>query len=109
MEYLRYADGITVEIDDRSDMGVEQYAGGIPESRVRELGESFSDACDDIKKIIDSLSKKISEIEKKPDEIELSLGIKISSDTGLIIAKVGAEGTLGVKLTWKRKREKDHD
>ena len=106
MEYLEFSDGIVVEIDNSNAMGAEREAGGIPGNGITELEKSFSDACDDIKKIIDSVSKKISEIEKKPDQIELSLGIKISSDTGLIIAKVGAEGSLGVKLTWKKEKTK---
>ncbi|MEU6497684.1 CU044_2847 family protein [Streptomyces sp. NPDC046984] len=36
----------------------------------------------------------------KPDGIEIEFGVKLSAETGAIIAKGTAEGHLVVKLTW---------
>jgi Trypsin-co-occurring domain 1 len=40
-----------------------------------------------------------------PKELELSFGIKFDTEVGAIIAKTGVEGSLAVKLVWKRSAE----
>ncbi|MBM7845929.1 CU044_2847 family protein [Herpetosiphon giganteus] len=37
----------------------------------------------------------------RPNEFEIQLAIKLSTETGAILAKVGAEAQLQVKLLWK--------
>jgi hypothetical protein len=40
--------------------------------------------------------------EVAPDVVEVSLGLKLSAEAGVIVSKVAGEASLAVTLTWKR-------
>ena len=56
---------------------------------------------------VHTASKRFSSLfDNLPDQfnqVELSFGIKISSEMGAIIAKAGLESTFNVKLVWQKK------
>ena len=72
--------------------------------------------------VIDDLKKKFSEImglveqtaksahagymkipqDVRPKELELSFGIKLNSEAGLVFSKVGGEGSFQVTLRWSK-------
>jgi hypothetical protein len=39
--------------------------------------------------------------EARPDEMEMTFGIKMSAESGWVIAKAGGEANFEVKLVWK--------
>jgi hypothetical protein len=39
---------------------------------------------------------------QRPDKVEVSFGIKLDGESGAMIAKVGVEGAITVKLTWEK-------
>lgn len=107
IEYLKFEDGVVVEVDvqeNKSAISSEQNAGGAISAPppIKEIEKTFSDACGGLEPIINSLHTKINELGVQPDEIELSLGIKLSTEAGVILAKAAAEGSIQVKLTWKK-------
>ena len=106
-EYLKFEDGVIVEVDvpeNISEISSEQKVGGVINSAppTKELEKPFSDVCAGLKPIINGLHTKINDLGAQPDEIELSLGVKLSTEAGIILAKAEAEGSIQVKLTWKK-------
>jgi len=49
--------------------------------------------------------KEVSSVER-PDEFEVQFAIKLDSEVGAIIAKMGAEAQLQVTMTWKQQAAK---
>lgn len=58
-----------------------------------------------IKPTVEALSSSLADLANDPDEVELSLGVKISADVGVIFASAGADATFNIKLKWKRAKE----
>jgi hypothetical protein len=46
---------------------------------------------------------------KRPDNIEITFGLKLTSDAKAFIASASAEAQIGVKLIWMNGRTKDYD
>ncbi len=64
------------------------------------ISAKFSDVFDPLQKLISGFNEKIEKLEKKPSNVEISIGVTISADAGLIFASSGAEGQMQVKLSW---------
>jgi len=43
--------------------------------------------------------------EIEPDEAEVTLGLKVSAEAGVIISNVAGESSFEVKLTWRRAKK----
>jgi hypothetical protein len=63
---------------------------------------SFSNIFDDIRVYTDALASKLSEIDSKPSEIEVSIGVKLKSQGGLVFIKCGADADMNIKLKWDK-------
>lgn len=66
-----------------------------------EIEKSFRAYFDPVRRLADQLADKISEIKTKPDEFEVTVGIKLTTEAGVIFAKAGADAEMAVKLVWK--------
>ena len=66
----------------------------------RDSEESFEPAFEKIRKFGSLLQSKLAQMETKPKEASIEIGIKISAEGGIIIAKGSTEAHLKVKLTW---------
>lgn len=64
------------------------------------LGE-FSSYFDPVRRLANDFAKKVDEIARKPSEVEVSVGIKLTTEAGIIFAKAGGEAEMTVKLVWK--------
>lgn len=66
-----------------------------------EVEESFSAYFDPVRRLADQLAEKISQVEHKPSEVEVTVGVKLTTEAGVIFAKAGADAEMTVKLVWK--------
>lgn len=79
----------------------------IDEPRARSWGApggAFSAVFDDLRAYAEPLAATIEKTKIKPAPVEVSLGMKLSGDTGAVMAmfvKGGVGADLSVKLTWK--------
>jgi hypothetical protein len=67
-------------------------------------GNTFSAVFDDLRAYAESLAATIDKIKIKPAQVEVSLGMKLTGETGAVMAvfvKGGLDADLSVKLTWK--------
>lgn len=72
-----------------------------PETEVGEVEKSFSEYFDPVRRLANQLATKISEIEQTPTEVEVSLGVKLTTEAGIVFAKAGADAEMTVKFIWK--------
>lgn len=65
------------------------------------IEKSFSAYFDPVRRLADQLAEKISEVKTKPDEVEVTIGVKLTTEAGVIFAKAGADAEMTVKFVWK--------
>jgi endonuclease G, mitochondrial len=98
-----------VEIDD----GQILYFGEVGERAAQvsalgnpllEAGTSLQDALRRAMPTLRDIARTLSDI-NNPDELSLQLGLKITADASVILARLGTEGTLNVTLRWYNSEE----
>jgi uncharacterized FlaG/YvyC family protein len=69
-----------------------------------ELEQKSKDALDKametVRKIADKVNDTMQMIQNKPNHIETEFGIKLDAEFGAIVAKVTAEASMKVKMSW---------
>ncbi|WP_416984468.1 CU044_2847 family protein [Streptomyces sp. T028] len=93
--------------DDGAVVSVEAAADRRPGSRLVARGDgtvqaarTFEDALEGVRAAAESALRVFRDGSLRPDGVEIEFGVKLSAETGAIIAKGTAEGHLVVKLTW---------
>ncbi|MFJ8104879.1 CU044_2847 family protein [Streptomyces sp. NPDC096132] len=93
--------------DDGAVVSVEAAAEGRPGSRLVARGDgtvqaarTFEGALEGVRAAAESALRVFRDGTLRPDGVEIEFGVKLSAETGAIIAKGTAEGHLVVKLSW---------
>lgn len=93
--------------DDGAVVAVEAVPEGRPGSRLVSRGDgtvqaahTFERALDGVRSAAESALRVFRDGTLRPDGVEIEFGVKLSAETGAIIAKGTAEGHLVVRLTW---------
>lgn len=66
--------------------------------------QSLEDGLQPFKTAITHIKSLIDEVE--PAEVEVSFGLKMNSEVGVVIGKFGGEATIGIKMKWTKDKEK---
>jgi hypothetical protein len=73
--------------------------------KVSNFQEKTVDAIDSAMSTIYStathINKTIEALEVKPSNVEVNFGVKVTAESGAIIAKAGGEANFSIKITWK--------
>lgn len=74
------------------------------EGIVTGLQKNFEDIMNAVKETAESTYEGLQKIEKavKPNEYEISFGLKLSANAGVIFAQTGGEGSFQVTLKWTK-------
>ncbi|MEU1510803.1 CU044_2847 family protein [Streptomyces sp. NPDC005811] len=93
--------------DDGAVVSVEEAADRRPGSRLVARGDgtvqaarTFEGALEGVRAAAESALRVFRDGTLRPDGVEIEFGVKLSAETGAIIAKGTAEGHLVVKLSW---------
>ncbi|MFF3938147.1 CU044_2847 family protein [Streptomyces phaeofaciens] len=93
--------------DDGAVVAVEAVTEGRPGSRLVARGDgtvqaarTFEGALESVRTAAESALRVFRDGSLRPDGVEIEFGVKLSAETGAIIAKGTAEGHLVVRLTW---------
>lgn len=93
--------------DDGVVVAVEAAAEGRQGSRLVARGDgtvqaarTFESALEGVRAAAESALRVFRDGTLRPDGVEIEFGVKLSAESGAIIAKGTAEGHLVVKLTW---------
>jgi hypothetical protein len=98
---------VEFKTDDGAVVAVEAAEQGRPGSRLVARGDgtvqaarTFEGALEGVRAAAESALRVFRDGSLRPDGVEIEFGVKLSAETGAIIAKGTAEGHLVVKLTW---------
>ncbi len=97
---------ILVEISEPDEPQTGPSLGG-PRDQARtaivKASESFQQALSVVRSNVDAFTKVMHTLESPPDETEITFGLKAVGEIGNVaVAKVGAEASYTIKLTWKK-------
>jgi hypothetical protein len=90
----------------------EKVQGGVvraarPDAAVKQSGATLEDALQTtLVPLARAFMDRISEL--RPQEAEISMGLKLSAEAGLVVSKIAGEASFGVKLVW-RSQEVQHE
>lgn len=96
----------TITMNDGSEVLFEidgPYIGQVSdEGVIQGLQQKIDSVLNLIKSVAESSSNSFQHIQKnaKPDEFEVSFGVKLTGEAGVVFAKAGSEGTFQIKLKW---------
>jgi hypothetical protein len=79
---------------------VGMFSIGKKSDLIKKSDEAVEKAIGTIQNIAERVNSMINSIENKPTNVEMEFGIKFDAEMGAIVAKVTAEGSMKVKLTW---------
>jgi Trypsin-co-occurring domain 1 len=99
---LEEGGSIVVEVDEPESAGTIRAAR---EDTIVKAKETLEEALSNILPVTQSLVEKLRSFENKPDEIEVSFGVKLTTNIGAVIASASAEGNFGVTVHWTGKKE----
>ncbi len=96
---LENGDSIVVEApEELTPAGVVRASR--PGEVVKQAGETLEEALD--KTLVPVARAVIDRIQGLgPQEVEVTLGLKVSAEAGVVLSKIAGEATLAVKFTWK--------
>lgn len=96
---------ILIELTPRP--GVRQVAIPRPKELAEKSAQALQNAMNTIYNMADRMNTLIDNLAGNPDEVEMEFGLKLDMEANAYVAKAGAEATINVSLTWKRKETKD--
>jgi hypothetical protein len=95
---FRTEDGVRVVVESAEDEdGARLVSRGDGPARA---ARTFEDSLEGVRAAAASALRVFRDGTLRPDAVELEFGVKLSAETGAIIAKGAAEGHLVVRLTW---------
>jgi hypothetical protein len=63
----------------------------------------FKKAVDTIKDAAEQMGQQLAALPSNPSSVEITFGVKLSTQVGAIIAKAGGEANFTIKLGWSKK------
>lgn len=105
MPTLTTDDGTPILVEFAPRAGVEQVSLWqlSPEELAARSEQALDQAMGAIRHMAGRMSALRDAIPAEFSEVEIEFGIKLDYQAGALLAKAGAEGSLKVTLTWKRK------
>lgn len=86
-----------VEVDEELEYALRVSTGKDPGDALNKATKKFSEAMDPVLKNAKDVLDRVREM--GPDAAEIEFGIKLAGEAG-VLAKVGAEANMNIKLTW---------
>ncbi|WP_406167900.1 CU044_2847 family protein [Streptomyces sp. NBC_00996] len=91
---------VLVEPVDEDVYGLEEISvsGG---TVIRRAQEGLGDALDGIRRMAAEAHARITSLDVAPKRLELEFGVKLSGETGAVLAKAAGEAHLVVRAVWE--------
>jgi hypothetical protein len=97
---LREDDHIWVEVDEPESLSE------VEGERARGSTEKFEKILEKLQPVVSTIIEKLRNLTCSPDNVEVTFGLKLSTNAGLIIAAAETEANFTLKLTWESGPEK---
>lgn len=94
---FRTGDGAVIAVEAADDIRGSRL---VSRDGTVQAARTFENALDGVRSAAEAALRVFRDGALQPDGVEIEFGVKLSAETGAIIAKGTAEGHLVVKLTW---------
>jgi inner membrane protein involved in colicin E2 resistance len=91
---------ITVEVDDGG--GARTMRGGSGADLIERGGRTFEQSLADIAPALQEVLDKLRGVSTELSQIEVELGLKLTGEAGMVVARAGAEANFRVLVRWER-------
>jgi hypothetical protein len=92
---------LVVEVDTADNSPKRVMRGANPEA-IATATATFESALQTVRSAAEGILHQLRSLAQPPDEVEVEFGVKMSAETGAIIAKASTEANFKINLTWKK-------
>jgi hypothetical protein len=93
---------LVVEVDAADGSSKRVMRGGSSEPVIATATTTFESALQTVRCAAEGILHQLRSLAQPPDEVEVEFGIKMSAETGIIVAKGTTEANFRINLTWKK-------
>lgn len=100
---LEEGGSILVEVEEPEEAGMIPAAreeGGVPERAKK----TFEAAWEKVRPAASAIVSKLRSLHDPPDKVQVTFGLKMNGEAGVILAAAGVEANFKVTLTWRREK-----
>ena len=101
---LEDGDTFLVEIDEPEQGGLVKAAVGT--GTVAKAQLTLEKSLEKVRPAAQFIIQRLRTLQDAPDEIEVTFGLKLSTEAGAVLASAGAEANYTVTLKWVREKKK---
>jgi non-ribosomal peptide synthetase component E (peptide arylation enzyme) len=95
--------GVVVVETDAADMSARRVMrGGGAETAIATANATFESALQTIRSVAEGILNQLRSLAEPPDEVAVEFGVKMSAETGAVIAKASTEANFKINLSWKK-------
>jgi Trypsin-co-occurring domain 1 len=99
---LRDGGFLVVEVDATQNSGARVMRGSASEAALAQASTTFESALENVRIAADGILQQLRSLAQPPDEVAVEFGVKMSAESGAIIAKASGEANFKINLTWKK-------
>ena len=93
---------LVVEVGDGQAPGGRTMRGSGAEDALAKATDTFESALDKVRSAAEGILNQLRSLAQPPDEVGVEFGVKMSAESGAIIAKASGEANFKINLTWKK-------
>ncbi|MET9934451.1 MULTISPECIES: CU044_2847 family protein [unclassified Streptomyces] len=99
--------GVGVEIADGGDGGIDRVGRAV--SPARAASETLQDAMAHVRPAPDVIAAGLRDMAHVPDAVRVDFGIKLTAETGGVVAKAAPEADYTVSVEWQPRTERSSE
>ncbi|MFJ5997130.1 CU044_2847 family protein [Streptomyces sp. NPDC092370] len=98
---LESGGSVLVEVDNGPQAVVRVARPG---GMVAEASQTLERGLESVREAAHAVLAKVTDLPRQPDKITLELGLKLSAEAGVFLAKAAGEGSLTLTMEWDRQQ-----
>jgi hypothetical protein len=93
---------LVVEVDPADSPIKRVMRGADPQAAIATANATFESALHTVRSAAEGILAQLRMLTQPPDEVVVEFGVKMSAETGAIIAKASTEANFKINRTWKK-------
>lgn len=93
---------VVVETDGADSSARRVMRGSSAEAAIATANATFESALQTVRAAAEGILSQLRMLQQPPDEVVVEFGVKMSAETGAVIAKASTEANFKINLTWKK-------
>jgi hypothetical protein len=95
--------GVVVVETDTADLASRRVMrGNGAEATIATANATFESALKTVRAAAEGILNQLRSLAEPPDEVAVEFGVKLSAETGAVIAKASTEANFKINLSWKK-------